>query len=273
MVASIVRTNARIGRGIATAVRARPGAYLAVTAGVFLLNILLPPLVLSVARKPVDYFMVNPWLRRLPDYLASPAVPWHTKLEKLWDLALFWFSADSPYGGVEWGFAVDVGDLGRTLAMAALCGAYFVLWWRRRALVGASGWHAGIARQGGVAGALTGALGLSTGPCSVMGCGAPVIPVVGLAFVGLSSGTLAWLTQVSTVATTTVLVALTFGVVYLGWVVGALDCGGRQPRSVAPERPAPTRLADSVRSRVPGREGRQRGGSPGRSPPPSWPPS
>jgi hypothetical protein len=228
--ASIVRTIARIGRGIAMAVRARPGAFLVVAASVFILNILLPPLVLSVARKPVDYFMFNPWLRRLPDYLASPAVPWRTKLEKLRELALFWFSADSPYGGVEWGFAVDAGDLGRTLAMAALCGAYFVLWWRERALRPPSRWHATLAGRGGVAGALVGALGLSTGPCSVMGCGAPVIPVLGLAFVGLSSGTLAWLARVSTVATTTVLVVLSLGVLCLGWLVGADE----EPRPPCP---------------------------------------
>jgi hypothetical protein len=64
-----------------------------------------------------------------------------------------------------------------------------------------------------------------------MGCGAPVIPVVGLAFVGLSSGTLAWLSHLSTVATTLVIVGMTAGVIYLGWRVG----GAR----AVPARPTP----------------------------------
>ena len=54
---------------------------------------------------------------------------------------------------------------------------------------------------GGIAGMLTSVVGLSTGPCSVMGCGAPVIPVVGLAFAGLSSGTLAFLASLSRITT------------------------------------------------------------------------
>jgi hypothetical protein len=54
-----------------------------------------------------------------------------------------------------------------------------------------------------------------------MGCGAPVIPVVGLAFVGLSSGTLLWLSQLSVVATAAVIVGMTAGVGYLAWKVGA----------------------------------------------------
>jgi hypothetical protein len=67
----------------------------------------LPPLLLSIVRKPVDFFTINPWLRRLPEYLASSEHTISTKAEKLSNLALFWFSADSPYGGTEWGFAVD----------------------------------------------------------------------------------------------------------------------------------------------------------------------
>jgi len=46
---------------------------------------------------------------------------------------------------------------------------------------------------------------------------------VGLAFVGLSSGTLAWLAQVSTVATVAVVAGMTLGVFYLAWRVGASD--------------------------------------------------
>ena len=127
-------------------------------------------------------------------------MPLGQKLEKLPDLALFWFSSDSPYGGIDWGFAVDVTDLARILLLAGLFGAYFALLARRRetasrARVGA----ASATARGGVAGMLTSVVGLSTGPCSVMGCGAPVIPVVGLAFAGLSSGTLAFLASLSRV--------------------------------------------------------------------------
>src|SRR5206468_10820706 len=56
--------------------------------------------------KPVDYFTFNPWLKRLPDYLASSQVPTGRKIEFLPKLALFWFSSDSPYRGTEWGYAV-----------------------------------------------------------------------------------------------------------------------------------------------------------------------
>ncbi len=59
--------------------------------------------------------------------------------------------------------------------------------------------------------------GLATGGCTVMGCGAPVIPVVGLAFVGLSSTTLTLFAQLSTYGTLTVIAALTAGILYLSW--------------------------------------------------------
>jgi hypothetical protein len=212
----------RVFRGVGAAIRARPLVFAAVAVAVLLLDVFLPLLVLSVARKPVDYFTFNPWLRRLPEFLTSPSVPLTRKLEFVPKLALFWFSADSPYGEPEWGFAVDVTDLARFLLMAALIAAYFALWLYRRDQVAGAGWGTRF-RQGGVAGALTGVLGLSTGPCSVMGCGAPVIPVVGLAFVGLSSGTLKLLAGLATVATTVVLAAMTLGVAYLGWLVGAGD--------------------------------------------------
>ncbi len=206
-------------RGVAAAIRERPVIFSAAVAATLALSVLLPPLLLSVFRKPVDYFTFNPWLRRLPEYLASPSVPWSRKLEKLPDLALFWFSSDSPMGGTEWGFAVDVRDVARMVATSLLVGAYFALWARARGLGltdrGAA--HSG----GGALGALVSVVGLSTGPCSVMGCGAPVLPVVGLAFVGLSSTTLAALSSLSTIATAVVIVGLGAGVACLGWRVGS----------------------------------------------------
>jgi hypothetical protein len=205
-------------RGARAALAARPGVFWSVTAAVAALNVFLPVAVLSAARKPVDFFTFNPWLKRLPDYLAS-GVPIGEMLGKLADLALFWFSADSPYGGIEWGFAVDVTDLARILLVSALFGLYFALWFHYRAL-GGSARQARSLRRGGVAGAAATVFGVSTGACSVMGCGAPVIPVVGLAFAGLSSGTLSLLASLSRVTTALVFVALAVAVAYLGWRAG-----------------------------------------------------
>jgi hypothetical protein len=210
----------RIGRGIGRAIRDHPRVFGAVALTVVALSILGPPLVLSLARRPVDYFTVNPWLKRLPSYVLSPTVPLAEKLDKLPDLALFWFSSDSPYGGVDWGFAVDVTDVARILLLASLFGAYFALVARRRAAARDLGERGPAGRRGGVAGMLTSVVGLSTGPCSVMGCGAPMIPVVGLAFAGLSSGTLTLLASLSRIMTALVFLALAAGIAYLAWQTG-----------------------------------------------------
>jgi hypothetical protein len=208
----------RIFRGVAAAVRARPGVFVGVALAVPALSVLLPLAVLSLVRKPVDFFTVNPWLRRLPGYLMGE-VPLARKIEFLPGLVLFWFSADSPYGGTDWGFAVDVADLVRLGVLALLFGAYFALWahLRDRSLRDARPAPGG--RAGGAAGVLTTILGLSTGPCSVVGCGAPVLPVVGLAFAGLASGTLVFLATLARITTAIVLVVLVAGVAYLGWRV------------------------------------------------------
>jgi hypothetical protein len=201
------------------AIRARRGVFLGVAALVFLLDIFVPPLLLSLARKPVDYFTFNPWLGKLPEYLASGSGSLGHRLQKTWNLALFWFSADNPYG-VEWGFAVTLADLGRFLLMALLVAAYFALWSYRRERQGPAGWGVRTSAQGGVLGAVSSVLGLATGGCTVMGCGAPVIPVVGLAFVGLSSTTLKWMAEASSIGTTVVLAGLALGVLYFGWRAG-----------------------------------------------------
>jgi len=210
-----IRAAGEAFRGIGAAVRSHPGVFAGAAGAVALLSVALPALVLSAVRKPVDFFTFNPWLSRLPEYLVSD-VPAGEKARKLWALALFWFSSDSPYG-TEWGFAVDVGDLVRILVTALLFGAYFALWrFSRRRLAGAP-----RPARGGVLGAAASVVGLSTGPCSVMGCGAPVLPVVGLAFVGLSSGTLAFLAGLSSVTTPAILAVLVVAVVRLGWRAGA----------------------------------------------------
>jgi hypothetical protein len=227
----------RVVRGVLGAIRAHPRLFLAVATAVVALSILGPPAVLSVARQPVDYFTVNPWLKRLPAYVLSPAVPLGQKVDKLPELALFWFSSDSAYG-VDWGFAVDVTDLARILLMAGLLGAYFALLAHRREKTPVP--RAGMAppHRGGVAGMLASVVGLSTGPCSVMGCGAPVIPVVGLAFAGLSSGTLAFLASLSRVTTALIFMALAVAVVALSWRTGEAPSGPARPTSARSPRTA-----------------------------------
>src|SRR5436309_421848 len=79
-----------------------------------------------------------------------------------------------------------------------------------------------------------GILALSTGPCSVVGCGAPVLPVVGLVFTGLSSGTLALLSVSSRIAAATVLVLLSVAVLYLGWQTASPSSGETGGSDAAP---------------------------------------
>jgi hypothetical protein len=216
-------------RGIGAAVRARPFATFGVGVGVLALHALLPPLLLAATRKPWTYFTFNPWLAQLPTYLSSSA-PLEQKLDFLSRVAIFWFSADGAYGFPEWGFAVDTMDLARFLTMSLLVAAYFALVLHSRDQGRLRGWRAGTSRAGGIAGAFAGVLGLSTGPCSVVGCGAPVLPVVGLMFAGLSSGTLALLSGASRVLSAVVLVTLTIVVGWLGWQAGSTS--GDRRRSV-----------------------------------------
>ena len=60
------RAVADTTRGVTAAVRSRPGTFAGAAAVVLVLSILVPPLLLSVVRKPVDYVTFNPWLKRLP---------------------------------------------------------------------------------------------------------------------------------------------------------------------------------------------------------------
>src|SRR5712664_4965550 len=121
-------------RGAWTALAAHPGVFASVTLAVAALNVLAPVAILSAMRRPLDFYTLNPWLKRLPEYLASDEATLGEKLAKLPDLALFWVSAGSTYGGAEWGFAVDVTDVGRILLISVLFGLYFALWRRYRDL-------------------------------------------------------------------------------------------------------------------------------------------
>jgi hypothetical protein len=212
-------------RGAWTALAAHPGIFASVTLAVAALNVVAPVAILSAVRKPLDFYTFNPWLKRLPEYLASDDAPLVEKLAKLPDLALFWVSAGSTYGGAEWGFAVDVTDVGRILLVSVLFGLYFALWRRYRDL---SLGGAQALREGGIAGGAATLFGLSTGACSVKGCGAPVIPVLGLAFVGLESGTLHFLAESSRVATIALLAVLVLAVGHLGCSTCAVRENGRK---------------------------------------------
>ena len=205
--------------GTWAAIRARPRVFWGVALAIFLLNLLLPPLVLAIVRKPWDHFSFNPWLSQLPRWLASPEATIGRKLEFLSNVSLLWFIASSPYDAPEWGFSVDVRDLARWTVMSLLFGAYFALYAYARSRPGwrGVGWRGG--RRGGSVGAVLSTLGLSTAPCSVAGCGAPVLPVLGLVFQGLTSGALAGLATLSRVMTEVVFVGASVAVFIMGWVV------------------------------------------------------
>lgn len=200
---------------ILDAVRANRRVFVTVAVAVFLLNVVLPPLVLSVARKPWDHFSFNPWLRNVPAWLASDETPVGRKLTFLSNAALYWFIADSPYDAAEWGYSATTRDVARWLLFAGLFGTYFALWSSRRRLAGAYASGTGGGRRAGVLGALLSTLGFSTMPCSVVGCGAPVLPVLGLTITGLSSAALGWINRVSHALEALVFVGLIVGIVHL----------------------------------------------------------
>ena len=213
------RAVANVLSGIGSGVSRRQTVFWLTTVVVFAMHIVVPPIVLSLARKPIDYFTFNPWLKRLPEFVMSGPGSLGQRLVKVWDLALFWFSSDNPLG-IEWGFAVTSADLARFALMSLLVGAYFALWMHLRDQTPGSGWGMRATGQGGAVGAAASVCGLATGGCTVMGCGAPVLPVVGLAFAGLSSGTLKWMSELSSIGTTVAMLGLALGIVYLGWQIG-----------------------------------------------------
>ena len=149
-------------RGIATAIRARWKTVLGVTAIVSVFNLAAPVAILSIARRPADYFTFNPWLSRLPDYLRSDE-PLEKKLSFLGNMAIAWVSADNHVEGIDWGFIIDVPTLAQILVTSLVFGTYFALLsYARR-----TGFKAGAA------GAATTVFGLTTGPCTLAGCGVP----------------------------------------------------------------------------------------------------
>jgi hypothetical protein len=109
----------------------------------------------------------------LPTYLARDDISLAQKLDFIPNLALFWFSADSPFGGVDWGFAVTLADLLRFLSLALLLGLYFTLFFYCRSGAPRARPDSRLAHGGTAPGALASLLGISTGGCTVVRCGNP----------------------------------------------------------------------------------------------------
>jgi len=234
MVQRVLTTIGQTLRGIAAALRSRSRIVWGAAAVVATFNLVAPILILSVARKPVDFFTLNPWLRRLPEYLASEELL-EKKLSFLSQMAIGWASADNGGEGIEWGFILDVPTLFRILLTSLVFGAFFALWSYRRAQGAARDPGFQAARPAGAAGAVTSVLGLTTGPCTLSGCGVPVLPVVGLAFTGLSSGTLTLLAQLSRISYVAVLSLMTVAVLWFGWRAGSTP---GQPATARPRATA-----------------------------------
>jgi hypothetical protein len=216
--ATVSCTIARTRRGMAAALRSRARVVLYVAAAVAAFNLIAPVAVLSLARKPMDFFSFNPWLRRLPDYLIS-SESLGAKLSFLSHLTIAWVSAEGATDGIDWGFIVDVPTLARIVCTSLVFGAYFGLWSYQRQLDACDPSLSG-ARPAGVLGAVTSVFGLTTGPCTLAGCGAPVLPVLGLAFTGLPPGTLAVFAIISRIAIAVVLALMTVAVLWFGWRAG-----------------------------------------------------
>ena len=98
-----VQTVGRTYRGVAAAIRSRRKIFWAVAIGVFALSLLLPVVVLSLAREPFNHITLNPWLSRLPEWLVYGDDPLTRTLEFLSDFAIAWVIANNAGGEVEWG--------------------------------------------------------------------------------------------------------------------------------------------------------------------------
>jgi len=224
MAQTLLAPIAQTLRGIGTALRARAKIVWGVTAAVFVFNLTAPVVILSIARRPVDFFTFNPWLSRLPDYLRSDEAL-SKKLSFLSSMAIAWASSDNKVEGIEWGFIIDVPTIVRILLTSLVFGSFFALWSYRRQQGAACAPGFKAARPAGIAGAVTSVFGLTTGPCTLAGCGVPVLPVVGLAFTGLSSGTLTLFTTLSRISIAVVTSAMALAVVWYGWRVGKRPAG------------------------------------------------
>jgi hypothetical protein len=233
-----LRSIATTFRGIGAAVRARPRILLATAAAVAVFNFAAPVAILSIAKRPPNFATWNPWLPRLPQYLASDA-PAGKKLAFLSEMAIGWISADDGTE-VDWGVVLDVPTLGRILLTSLVFGTYFAVWSYRKRAQQACGLGAKAARPAGIAGAVTSVFGLTTGPCTLAGCGVPVLPIVGVAFTGLSNAQLTMLTTLSQVSYAIVLSAMGIAVLWMGYRAGSGTTPEAAPRG-APGSPQAAR--------------------------------
>lgn len=209
----------QVFRGIFTAIRAHKAVAFCAAFAIAAFNLLAPVVILSLARKPADFFTWNPWLPRLPSYLML-SEPLSQKLAVLSELKLAWVSADGPEGPV-WAFILDVPTLARIACFAVLFGAYFALWAH----------HRKTASRAGIFAAATSVFGLTVCPCSLAG-GAPVLPLLGLAFTSASAATLALFAAISRIGIAVVLALLSIAIVWLGLRAGKprLGASEAQPR-------------------------------------------
>src|SRR5256885_10418998 len=92
-------------RGISAAVRSRAGILVGVAAPVAVFNLVAPVGLLSLVRRPADFFTFNPWLQRLPNYLGS-SEPRSAKPSFLSHLTISSLSAEGPEGP-DLGLLVD----------------------------------------------------------------------------------------------------------------------------------------------------------------------
>jgi hypothetical protein len=213
---------AQTRRGISAAVRSRPGVLVGVAVAVAVFNLAAPVALLSLVKRPADFFTLNPWLQRLPAYLGS-SEPLSAKLAFLSHLTIAWVSAEGTEG-IDWGFIVDVPTILRILCTALVFGAYFALWsYGRQKPRSTEPGVSAAARPAGVLGVMTGAFGLTVGPCSLAGCGAPVLPMLGIAFTGLPGGTLSLFATLSRISSALVIALMAMAVIWLGWRVGAAE--------------------------------------------------
>lgn len=228
MIRSLAGAVGQTFRGMASALRARWKVFWGVAVAVIAFDLAAPVAILSLARRPLDFYTFNPWLSRLPEYLTSEE-PLARKASFLANMAVAWVSADNKVEGVDWGVVFDVPMLSRVLLTSLVFGAFFALWsYRRRQAPACSPGHR-AARPAGVAGAVASVLGLTTGPCSLAGCGVPALPIAGLAFTGLSSGTLTLMTALSRASIAVLLSAMGLAVIALGWRAGRADATSAPP--------------------------------------------
>src|SRR5256885_15557856 len=134
---------ARVLQATVRAIRRRAGVFVLVVAAIAALNLVLPPLVLSVARKPYDYFSINPWLHNLPSWLASGEATASRKVDFVWNVAVLWVVASGGDDAGGGGVSVTGADVRRRGLMGVVFAASLSLWVERRPRLDCPGVAAG----------------------------------------------------------------------------------------------------------------------------------